>query len=113
MRGRHRQGIRRGDEAVHADERLRAVLRGGRGQCANCSKCVNDKTGDCAQCWEAKSTRVLSGLLASQYMLSCLGNEAPDGGAPKEWPKGTGKKLWSPGCQKCWADKDACTPSER
>merc|ERR1711918_229150 len=50
------------------------------GVCSNCTSCLNDKTGDCAFCWNS-----LPGYNPSYAPdISCLGHEAPDGGA-KTW----------------------------
>jgi len=78
--------------------------------CANCTKCLNDKTGDCSYCWNPLPGFQFGAI--PQYQ--CLGHEAPDGG-PGVWKTGMpflGKK-WSPGCPKCWAQKDSCKPSPR
>lgn len=78
--------------------------------CANCTKCANDKTGDCAYCWNP-----LEGFLFGAIpQYQCLGYEGPDGG-PGVWQTGDpfiGVK-WSPGCPKCWATADSCKSSDR
>jgi len=77
--------------------------------CSNCTKCQNDKSGECAYCWDP-----LPGLdHGNAPRLTCLGNEAEDGGAPF-WKVGMDVKGgWSPGCTKCWADETACKPRLR
>jgi hypothetical protein len=81
-----------------------------RGPCANCTKCLNDKTGDCGYCWNTLKGYSFGALPEYQ----CLGWESPDGG-PGVWNPGMAFKniKWSPGCTKCWATKDSCTPSDR
>lgn len=70
------------------------------GTCANCTRCVNDKTGDCAYCWNP-----LPGFRPAHIpRAQCLGHEDESGGAPL-WFPGEERKLWSPGCTKCWADR--------
>lgn len=93
----------------------------GEGRCANCTKCINDKTGDCAFCH--KNSQRAGG--ETPFILSCLGHEAKDGGPTPGLaaytPGDTFKpakmtfmlKGMSPGCPKCWADNGACTPRER
>lgn len=77
--------------------------------CGNCSKCADDKTGDCAYCWN-KLPGYNPALVPPIY---CLGYEAADGGA-KDWYPGDARDGgWSPGCTKCWATKGACEPSTR
>jgi hypothetical protein len=77
--------------------------------CSNCTKCTNDKTGPCAYCWNQ-----LPGYNPKYApQVTCLGNEAPDGGAPSWYPGDPMTKGWSPGCTKCWADPSACKPSFR
>merc|ERR550525_548403 len=84
------------------------------GLCANCTKCLNDKTGDCAFCWKEVSPGLDAGLLGSDYLMACLGHEDPvTGGPPTHWPVGTLSKPWSPGCKKCWKNKDACKRGRR
>lgn len=79
------------------------------GVCSNCTSCLNDTTGPCAYCWEP-----LVGFnpgLAPK--VTCLGNEAEDGG-PRQWLPGMSQgKGWSPGCPKCWKSMDSCTPTIR
>lgn len=90
------------------------------GWCANCTSCLNDKTGVCAYCWE-KHTWDLEGYVP--IAMTCLGHEDKTGG-----PTYSDFKLrdltapWrllflengvSPGCPKCWANKDACSVRER
>lgn len=67
--------------------------------CANCTSCLTDKTGDCAYCYNT-----LPGYNPSYAPdITCLGHEAPDGGA-KDWTPGDSTEGgWSPGCPKCWA----------
>jgi hypothetical protein len=80
------------------------------GMCANCTKCVNDKTGDCEYCWNPLPGAQFGGIPAMQ----CLGAEAPDGG-PGNWKPGTNTtdQPWSPGCTKCWAQADSCKVTDR
>jgi len=79
-----------------------------RSLCSNCTSCLNDKTGDCAYCWST-----LRGYIPRESPpITCLGNEAEDGGAP-EWNFGDDDNLWSPGCAKCWADETSCQPHFR
>lgn len=84
------------------------------GYCANCTKCVNVTTGDCAYCHApAQYVPVRPRYNAP---VTCLGHEAPDGGPPT-WQPGDSAidflKGWSPGCPKCWATPGACTPGLR
>jgi len=69
--------------------------------CSNCTGCLNDKTGDCAYCWNT-----LPGYNPTYAPdITCLGHEAPDGGA-KPWKPGDSTEGgWSPGCPKCWAER--------
>lgn len=84
------------------------------GYCANCTACREDKSGACAYCWEEISPRIAAGLVGSDYLMSCLGNEDPaTGKAPTSWPAGTASRRWSPGCGGCWDDESSCTPRER
>lgn len=79
--------------------------------CANCTSCVDisedeKKTGPCSYCYNT-----LPGYNPSYAPdITCLGNEAADGGAP-DWVPGedTTGVGWSPGCPKCWAEEDSCT----
>ncbi len=72
-------------------------------QCANCTGCLQKKTGTCAYCWNP-----LAGYFPGGPKVACLGHEAPDGGE-RDWQPGDPTDVpWSPGCPKCWADKDAC-----
>jgi hypothetical protein len=76
--------------------------------CSNCTACQNDKTGKCAYCWNK-----LPGYAPGAPSITCLGHEDASGGAP-DWQAGDPVKgvFWSPGCPKCWRDKDACKPSQ-
>jgi hypothetical protein len=77
--------------------------------CSNCTSCLNDKTGDCAYCWNT-----LPGYNPSYAPdISCLGHEAPDGGAKKWYPGDDPVGGWSPGCPKCWADPSRCASKWR
>eukprot|EP01065_Artemidia_motanka_P016772 TRINITY_DN2036_c0_g1_i8.p1 TRINITY_DN2036_c0_g1~~TRINITY_DN2036_c0_g1_i8.p1 ORF type:complete len:465 (+),score=165.13 TRINITY_DN2036_c0_g1_i8:65-1396(+) len=79
------------------------------GMCANCTGCVNDKTGDCAYCWKP-----VPGYNPSMVPpIQCLGFEAADGGAPKWFPGDSRTGGWSPGCTKCWQQKDSCKRTMR
>eukprot|EP01062_Namystynia_karyoxenos_P029311 TRINITY_DN2204_c0_g1_i1.p2 TRINITY_DN2204_c0_g1~~TRINITY_DN2204_c0_g1_i1.p2 ORF type:complete len:478 (+),score=132.39 TRINITY_DN2204_c0_g1_i1:90-1436(+) len=79
------------------------------GMCSNCTKCANDKTGDCAYCWKA-----LPGYNPSMVPpIQCLGFEAADGGAPTWNPGDERTGGWSPGCTKCWATPGSCQSSPR
>jgi hypothetical protein len=74
--------------------------------CANCTACVNDKSGDCAYCWEA-----LKGYAPGIPNVTCLGHEAADGHAPDFQAGDDTSKPWSPGCTSCWAEE--CKSFER
>merc|ERR1712226_1541295 len=77
--------------------------------CSNCTGCLNDKTGDCAYCWNT-----LPGYNpAYAPPVSCLGNEDSDGSAPEFFPGDEMLPGWSPGCPKCWAEESSCKPSSR
>jgi len=77
--------------------------------CANCTKCQNDKTGDCAYCWN-----VLPGYNPTYApSIHCLGKEAPDGGPPEWYPGEDTSAGWSPGCPKCWRTNPTCEPVMR
>ncbi len=77
--------------------------------CSNCTKCLNDKTGACAYCWNT-----LPGYNPSYApAVTCLGHEAPDGGAPVWFPGDTIKDGWSPGCPKCWSEPSLCKSAFR
>lgn len=80
-----------------------------RGPCSNCTKCTNDKTGDCAYCWNP-----LPGFtFGAVPKWHCLGFEAADGG-PGNWSPGMPiDGGWSPGCSKCWANPRSCEASDR
>merc|ERR1712216_100021 len=66
--------------------------------CSNCTKCVNDKTGDCAYCWKQ-----LQGYDIGLWpKISCLGYEDASGGQRKWKPGDAMLPGWSPGCPKCW-----------
>merc|ERR1712100_194895 len=86
-----------------------ACCEGMFGVCSNCTSCLNDKTGDCAYCWNT-----LPGYNPSYAPdISCLGHEAPDGGAKKWFPGDDPAGGWSPGCPKCWADESRCASQWR
>jgi hypothetical protein len=78
--------------------------------CSNCTGCLEDKTGACAYCWEP-----LVGYNPDYApTITCLGNEAPDGGAIDWQPGDAITGGWSPGCPKCWANQDElCAPAYR
>jgi len=78
------------------------------GVCSNCTKCLNDKTGDCTYCWNP-----LPGFHPTPYVpqAQCLGHERVDGG-PTQWKAGDDVLLWSPGCTKCWKE-GACDAAAR
>jgi len=77
--------------------------------CSNCTSCLNDKTGDCAYCWNT-----LPGYNPTYAPdIACLGHEAPDGGAPVWKPGDSTDAGWSPGCPKCWATDNACSSRPR
>jgi hypothetical protein len=77
--------------------------------CSNCTKCLNDKTGDCAYCWNP-----LPGYDPSYAPPTvCLGFEAEDGTAPDWWLGDPMLKGWSPGCPRCWSDDSLCKPHAR
>lgn len=80
------------------------------GLCKNCTKCTNDKTGDCAYCW----TPLAGAHYGASPPMVCLGAEGPDGGAGN-WKPGINNthQSWSPGCTKCWAQKDSCIITDR
>lgn len=81
-----------------------------RGFCANCTRCTNDKSGECEYCWKP-----LPGFqFGAAPAMQCLGAEGPDGG-PGIWKPGvnTPDQPWSPGCTKCWAQKDSCETTDR
>lgn len=85
----------------------------GQGLCANCTGCLNDKTGACAYCWKPFTNR--PGWFFpwdKKVQYTCLGHEDKSGGAPY-WEPGMPVEDWSPGCPKCWSEKDSCTPRER
>eukprot|EP00930_Biecheleria_cincta_P082356 TRINITY_DN72108_c0_g1_i1.p1 TRINITY_DN72108_c0_g1~~TRINITY_DN72108_c0_g1_i1.p1 ORF type:complete len:296 (-),score=36.93 TRINITY_DN72108_c0_g1_i1:246-1064(-) len=82
------------------------------GICAHCKNCLNNKTGECAKCWEPlmwwgpEQQRHWSPRGAQ---IQCLGNEAADGG-PTSWVPGDSfDKYWSPGCGRCWATEGGCS----
>lgn len=80
------------------------------GPCANCTKCLDDRTGACSYCWNPLPGFSFGAI--PQYQ--CLGHEGPDGG-PAVWKPGMpfeGVK-WSPGCPKCWAADGSCEPRDR
>lgn len=80
-----------------------------KGACSNCTKCVNDKSGDCAYCWNS-----LPGFtFGAVPKWHCLGYEAPDGGATNWKPGMPIDGGYSPGCSKCWSEKDSCKVSDR
>jgi len=80
------------------------------GACANCTKCLDDQTGDCQYCWQPLKGFTFGALPEYQ----CLGGEGPDGG-PGQWSPGMPFKgvIWSPGCSKCWNSTDSCKHSYR
>lgn len=98
--------------------------------CSNCSKCLSNKTGDCAYCWDTVKHAANSGGVPDwetgrlgnftdimlKMKFSCLGHEDKDGG-----PGWSGLHIGnltalaalrdlamvkgvSPGCTKCWRD---------
>lgn len=70
-----------------------------KGICSNCTRCLNNKTGDCEYCWKP-----LDGFHPSHVpRAQCLGAEDESGGAPL-WFPGDERSAWSPGCPKCWAE---------
>lgn len=70
------------------------------GVCANCTACVDNKTGACEYCWTP-----LEGFSSEHIPVAqCLGAEDESGGA-KTWLPGQDMKLWSPGCTKCWREQ--------
>jgi len=73
------------------------------GICSNCTQCLDDRTGPCEYCWKP-----LQGFHPDHVpRAQCLGHEDDSddnqGGAPL-WFPGDERKLWSPGCKKCWAE---------
>jgi len=71
------------------------------GMCANCTACLNDKTGDCEYCWKK-----LKGYNPSMTPdIYCLGYDRPDGGPTKYVPGDSKMFGVSPGCIKCWKNK--------
>jgi hypothetical protein len=75
--------------------------------CANCTGCVNNKSGDCAYCWEP-----LKGYAPGAPDVTCLGHETADGHAPNWQPGDSTSTGWSPGCTSCWAESE-CKSFER
>jgi len=76
------------------------------GTCANCTKCLDDKKGDCAYCWN-----VLKGYNPGIMPdIHCLGWDDPDTGGPTKYQPGDPVKTGgvSPGCTRCWKN-DACS----
>jgi len=78
------------------------------GMCSNCTGCVNDKSGDCAYCWEP-----LKGYAPGIPPITCLGHETSDGGAPSFVPGDDPTQPWSPGCTSCWKEEGACDNTAR
>merc|ERR1712232_600433 len=76
--------------------------------CANCTGCINDKSGDCAYCWNP-----LKGYAPGVPPVSCLGHDTASGHATPWQPGDTQYKGLSLGCTSCWAEKGACDPSVR
>jgi len=86
----------------------------GDGMCADCKDCRDDKTGDCAKCWEPREWwgEIRSWSPRSSH-IQCLGYEAADGGAGS-YSVGDAISNWSPGCSKCWDSADGgCSMHER
>jgi hypothetical protein len=90
-----------------------------KGLCAHCEKCLNNKKGECEDCW--KPILWWGGVdfwTPRSPHIQCLGNknellEAADGG-PGEWMPGDSlAKAWSPGCRKCWKDPESKNPAFR
>ncbi|CAJ1379035.1 unnamed protein product [Effrenium voratum] len=75
------------------------------GICSQCSDCLEDKSGSCAQCWQP--LRWWSGRdwwTPRAKPIQCLGHEGP-GGGPGEYLAGDPlSPPWSPGCSRCWAE---------
>jgi len=70
------------------------------GICANCTNCLDDKTGDCEYCWNE-----LDGYnpdLFPEY--HCLGYDRPDGGPTNYVPGDPRTGGFSPGCTRCWRE---------
>lgn len=72
------------------------------GLCQNCTGCLNDKTGDCAYCWNP-----LQGYAPGAPKFMCLGADDTDGGAPEWYPGMDSSKALGLGCGKCWKG-DGC-----
>jgi hypothetical protein len=79
------------------------------GICANCTGCLNDKTGACSYCWKK-----LKGYAPGIPDVACLGHDTATGGATPWQPGDTqfndGLSL---GCTGCWKDSKACQPHLR
>lgn len=76
--------------------------------CGNCTSCVNDKSGDCAYCWNP-----LPGYAPGAPKIACLGYEN-EGGYAIDWQPGDDSSGgWSPGCTSCWNDENGCDPRVR
>lgn len=74
------------------------------GMCANCTACLNDKTGDCKYCWNP-----LKGYNPSMTPdIYCLGFDREDGGPTHYVPGDPKEGGVSPGCTKCWKN-DVCS----
>jgi len=77
--------------------------------CANCTKCLDDKMGDCKYCWD-KLKGYNPDLVPDAH---CLGWDDPVTGGPTHFQPGdpiVGKGV-SPGCPRCW--KNGCPPPHR
>jgi hypothetical protein len=75
------------------------------GTCARCKECQDDRTGDCAFCWEP-----LPGYNPDLVpAVQCLGFDDPATGGPTVWLPGESRTGGtSPGCTRCWKDADSC-----
>lgn len=73
------------------------------GMCSNCTKCVNDKSGDCAYCWKP-----LKGYAPGVPPVSCLGHDTESGHATPWHPGDTQFTGLSLGCTSCWSERSGC-----
>mmetsp|Transcript_36365 Transcript_36365/g.67687 ORF Transcript_36365/g.67687 Transcript_36365/m.67687 type:complete len:507 (+) Transcript_36365:60-1580(+) len=78
------------------------------GMCYHCKKCMEDKTGDCAKCWEPYPWwDGLTFWTPRSKAIQCLG------GARDYVPGDPLEPAWSPGCEDCWKNERGCEPMIR